>query len=142
MNNDVYSRLRVRIVETDAAGHVHHANYLIWFEEGREDWLRERNLSHSRFASENMMMVVVHVEADYRGSAFMGDEIEVVTRVTNAGRKKINFEYDIVNLSKGQTIVKGSSVHLFINLSSRKTEDLGDELFEALTGHKPDSPEN
>ena len=34
------STVRVRYAETDKMGIVYYANYLIWFEIGRTDWLR------------------------------------------------------------------------------------------------------
>ena len=33
--------IRVYSEDTDAAGIVYYANYLIWFEVGRTDWLRQ-----------------------------------------------------------------------------------------------------
>jgi acyl-CoA thioester hydrolase len=33
--------VRVRYAETDKMGVVYHANYLVWFEVGRTDWLRQ-----------------------------------------------------------------------------------------------------
>ena len=37
---DFVHRIRVRFVETDAMGIVHHSNYLAYFEEARVDYLR------------------------------------------------------------------------------------------------------
>ena len=34
--------LTARYAETDAQGVVHHSNYLVWFEEGRSDFLRQK----------------------------------------------------------------------------------------------------
>ena len=35
-----HTRMRVRYAETDAAGVVYYANYLIYFEVARVEWLR------------------------------------------------------------------------------------------------------
>ena len=34
------SHIRVRYAETDQMGVVYYANYFVWFEVGRTDWLR------------------------------------------------------------------------------------------------------
>ena len=41
------TEVTVRYAETDAQGVVHHANYLVWFEEGRSDFLRQNGLNYT-----------------------------------------------------------------------------------------------
>ncbi len=38
--------VRVRYKETDQMGVVHHTNYIVWFEVGRTDLLRQLGLSY------------------------------------------------------------------------------------------------
>ena len=40
------SLVRVRYAETDKMGVVYYANYLVWFEVGRTDWLRDTGWSY------------------------------------------------------------------------------------------------
>ena len=40
------SRVRVRYAETDQMGVVYYANYLVWFEVSRTDWLRHAGWSY------------------------------------------------------------------------------------------------
>ena len=42
-------QIRVRYQETDAQGHVHHANYLNYFELGRVEMLRASGYSYREF---------------------------------------------------------------------------------------------
>ena len=56
------TRLRVRYAETDQMGVVYHANYLIWFEVGRVELLREIGFDYKRMEEEQDAGVVV-VEA-------------------------------------------------------------------------------
>src|SRR6201986_1812410 len=44
--NMVESRVRVRYAETDQMGVVYHANYLIWFEVGRVEYIRQLGLDY------------------------------------------------------------------------------------------------
>ncbi len=41
------TKIRVRYGETDQMGVVYHANYAVYFEVGRTEWLREFGLSYS-----------------------------------------------------------------------------------------------
>ena len=45
------SLVRVRYAETDQMGVVYYANYLVWFEVGRADWLRALGSTWNRQAS-------------------------------------------------------------------------------------------
>ena len=38
--------IRVRYAETDRMGLLHHANYLVYFEQGRTELLRSRGLAY------------------------------------------------------------------------------------------------
>ncbi|HEY1742351.1 MAG TPA: thioesterase family protein, partial [Granulicella sp.] len=40
------TRVRVRYAETDQMGVVYHANYLVWFEVGRVEFMREMGLDY------------------------------------------------------------------------------------------------
>ncbi|MFU8794571.1 MAG: acyl-CoA thioesterase, partial [Dethiobacteria bacterium] len=41
--------IRVRYVETDQMGVAYHANYLVWFEVGRTEMMREIGLPYIEF---------------------------------------------------------------------------------------------
>ena len=43
----VKSTVRVRYADTDAMGVVYHANYLVWFEVGRGDFMREVGIPYT-----------------------------------------------------------------------------------------------
>ena len=44
--------VRVRYAETDKMGVVYYANYLVWFEVGRTDWLREAGWTYRAMEAE------------------------------------------------------------------------------------------
>jgi hypothetical protein len=48
-NEDVIeTTVRVRYAETDAMGIVYHTNYIVWFEVGRGEFLRQRGGNYRR----------------------------------------------------------------------------------------------
>ena len=42
------TRVRVRYAETDQMGVVYHANYLVWFEVGRVEFIRQIGLDYKK----------------------------------------------------------------------------------------------
>ena len=89
--------LTVRYAETDAQGVVHHANYLIWFEEGRSEFLRQMGMNYSDIERAGFFVVVAHAEINYRAPAFYEDRVTVTTSIEKAHRRLLEFAYRAVN---------------------------------------------
>ena len=62
-------RLSVRFRDCDAMGHVNHAVYLTYFEQGRLNFWRELTGS----PSPHTRVIIAHAECDYRAPAHFGD---------------------------------------------------------------------
>jgi len=63
-------------------GVVYHANYLVWFEVGRVELMRQRGLDYSRLeAEEGCGIAVVEATVRYKAPARYDDELIVETRV-------------------------------------------------------------
>lgn len=71
--------LRVRFCETDLMGIVHHANYLVYFEAGRVDWLRRRGISYEVWTQRGVHLPVVEASLRYRRAARFDDVLVVET---------------------------------------------------------------
>src|ERR1700757_3351860 len=91
------SRVRVRYAETDQMGVVYHANYLIWFEIGRVDFIRKLGMDYKAMEREDGIgIAVVDVSARYRAPARYDEELVVETRLLAARGPIIRFGYRIV----------------------------------------------
>jgi len=119
--------IRVRYAETDAMGIVHHAVYPVWMELGRSDWLRELGQSYTEWEAQGVMLTVAEIRVKFRASARYDELVEVRTRVREAGRRKVVFEYDIVR--EGVRLVEGESVHLVAGADGR-SRTLPDHLLD------------
>ncbi len=65
----VEARVRVRYAETDQMGVVYHANYLVWFEVGRVEYIRQMGIGlQVDGADEGCGIAVAEVTARYQGS--------------------------------------------------------------------------
>ena len=75
-------RVRVRYAETDQMGVVYYANYLVWFEVGRTDWLRDAGWTYREMEQDGHPLPVIEAHAEYRRPARYDDEIEIRTKAT------------------------------------------------------------
>ena len=113
------STVRVRYAETDQMGVVYYSNYLVWFEVGRTDWLRETGWSYREMEADGLALPVTEAHCEYRQSAKYDDEIDVRTRASKASGVRIQFEYEVVRRGDGVVIATGRTVHATIDRQGR-----------------------
>ncbi|NNE31377.1 MAG: acyl-CoA thioesterase [Winogradskyella sp.] len=104
------TKIRVRYGETDKMGVVYHANYAIYFEVGRTEWLREFGLSYRGMEAEGVMLPVVSLTINYKNSARYDDVVKVKTTLRKMPTASIEFDYELRNeadvlLATGNTIL-------------------------------------
>ena len=76
---DRTTRVRVRYADTDQMGVVYYANYLVWFEVGRTEWLRDAGWNYRDMEEAGISLPVIEAHCEYRQSARYDDEIEIRT---------------------------------------------------------------
>ena len=109
--------IRVRYVETDAMGFVHHANYLAWFELARIEMLDAINLSYKGLETGGYYLPVLGAALKYLDSAYFDDVLKVVCYVRELPKVRIQIEYEIF---RDETLLAtGSTEHAFINKEGR-----------------------
>lgn len=128
---ETLSTLRVRYAETDQMGIVHHANYVVWLELGRSDWMRARGKGYAEIEAAGFRLVVNAVQVQYRAPARYDEEVQVRTRLKEAGRRKVVFGYVVER--DGQRLAEGESVHLVADAQGRATV-LPEALLTLLRG--------
>jgi len=112
------TQLIVRYAETDAQGIVHHSNYLVWFEEGRSDYLRQKGLNYTDFEKSGYFVVVVEATARYKAPAYYEDQLCVRTTLARAQGKILEFHYEVVN-QQGTLLAEGKTVHVVLGRDRR-----------------------
>ncbi len=74
--------LRVYYEDTDAAGVVYHANYLMFAERARTEMLRELGFEHAELLkTEGLAFAVARLEIDYRRAAKLDDALTVRSEI-------------------------------------------------------------
>lgn len=113
------SKVRVRYAETDAMGIVYHANYYVWFEVGRGDFMRNFDMSYKHMEKEGIMLPVVESHCRYRMPAQYDDLLTIRTEVKELGAVKISFRYQILRDSDNALLAEGETVHAFTDKSKK-----------------------
>lgn len=114
------TRLRVRYAETDQAGVVYHANYLVWFEVGRVELCREHGFNYRDMEREaDAFLPVTEARVRYRVPARYDDEIIVRTRVAELRSRAVKFVYEIRRASDASLLAEGETDHVVMNGQGR-----------------------
>ena len=100
-------QIRVRYAETDRMGLLHHANYLVYFEQGRTELLRQIGRSYKDVEDAGFFLVLAKVEVRYRQPARYDDLLTLRTTVTRRTPVRIEHEYQV--LREGELLAEGSS---------------------------------
>lgn len=102
---DHVTTVRVRYGETDKMGVVYHANYLVYFEEGRTELMRVAGLAYSELEAQGYRLVVTQAGVRYLAAAMYDETLSIHTRVGHVGRVRLRFDYRI--LRDGDTVAEG-----------------------------------
>ena len=112
------TELRVRYAETDRMGVVYYANYFVWFEVGRTEWLRESGWTYREMEGEGVALPVIEARCEYRQPARYDDHIEIRTRATLLTPVRIRFDYEVVR-ADDTTVAAGHTVHAAMDANGR-----------------------
>lgn len=103
------TQVRVRYGEVDRMAVVYHANYLVYFEEGRTEFLRSLGGTYNRLEEEGTLLVVVETGVRHHKPARYDDLLTVRTRLTKLKPIRMRFDYEVflddVLLASGFTVL-------------------------------------
>ena len=108
----VTTNLRVRYADTDKMGIVYYANYLVYFEVGRTEFIRKLWKSYSEIEKAGYILPVLSSGVEYKASAFYDDMLEVKTILENHSGARIKFRYEI-RREGGALLAVGFTEHCF-----------------------------
>ena len=121
---------RVRYPETDRMGIAHHSHYLVWFELGRTEWMRELGAPYGELEDrEAAFFPVVEVGAAYKASARYDELLSIATRLAWVERVRMRLEYRIER--DGTLLATGHTVHACVDRDGRPRR-IPDELLARL----------
>ncbi len=107
--HETVSDVRVRYAETDQMGVVYHANYLVWCEIGRTDFIRSLGPSYAEMEAMGVRLAVSEATVRYHGSARYDDPIRIRTRLESVRSRALRFAYRIEHALSGALLVTAST---------------------------------
>ena len=93
--------------ETDRMGLLHHANYLVYFEQARTELLRARGVAYKDLEDRGFFLVIAKVEIKYRAPAHYDDVLTIRTTVTRTTPVRLEHRYEVFR--DGALICEGST---------------------------------
>lgn len=114
---EVYeTSLRVRYAETDQMGVVYHSNYIIWFEVGRVEMLRQLGFTYSEMEKQDgTHFPVVDIRCRFKAPARYDEIIAVRTQLLNARDSLLHFAYEVVRTADGVLLAEGETIHIVVD---------------------------
>jgi acyl-CoA thioester hydrolase len=113
--------------DTDNMGVVYYANYLRFFELGRNEYMRARGVTYREVEARGLALPVTEAHCRYLRPARYDDLLTVETRVTRARGARVVFSYTIRN-EDGELLAEGKTEHAALGPGGRPQRLPGDLL--------------
>jgi thioesterase-3 len=122
------TEIKIRGYHTDRFGHVNHARYVEFLEEGRWVYFEENRLT-GPFHEAGIGHVVANLNINYRRPAAVGDILYVETDILSVGEKSVVMLQEIFK-DEGRTLVLDARVtDIFMDAKTDKVIPVDDRLF-------------
>jgi acyl-CoA thioester hydrolase len=121
----VVTELRVRYAETDQMGVVYYANYLVWFELGRVEFMRSLGFDYKQMEVEDgCILPVVEANCRYKAPARYDDIILIDCWPVVLRGSLLKFAYRVIragSVNEGQLVLaEGETTHIVCDASMQK----------------------
>ena len=138
-NFNFSTEVRARLPETDAFGIVFHANFFIYFDVARVDYLR--NLDALRFISPEKARnsALVHATADFRSPARFDDVLVVCARISEIGSSSFTFDFITTNKAENRLVATGRTTLVVLDERSWKPIPVPEEFRKLIRKFEGDS---
>ncbi len=130
---------RVRYVECDPMGFLHHSNYLPFLEMGRTELLRSYGISYRQLEARDVLFVVTKITINFKRPARYDDELELLTRIIKQTHVRIDHTYELYNTATRELLSTAESTIACINKKG-EVQPIPDFLGTKFTAPLPGEP--
>lgn len=125
-------RHTVQSHEIDDQGHVSNVEYLRWLQDAAVEHSAAQGWPKERYLATGAVFVVRSHQIEYLQSAFVGDEVKVVTWVSSFGKFTTVRKYQVVRIRDNLLLAKAATTWAFISWPKRLPKRCPPELVEAF----------
>ena len=111
--------LEVRDYELDAQGIVNNATYQNYLEHARHKYLDSLGVNFAELAAQNINLVVVRAELDYKASLVGNDQFSVSVKMERESRVKFAFIQEIKSHTTEKVVLKAKIIGTCLNERGR-----------------------
>ena len=123
------SEIIVRYAETDRMGVVYYANYLVWMEVGRTDYLAEIGFPYSSLERDGVLFPACNASIRLFRPSYYEDRLGVLTSIESLQSRKVVFSYRVMR--DDELVVSGKTEHICVD-SRMRARKIPVKLFNAL----------
>ena len=117
----VESAFHVRYAETDNMGIVHHSTYLVYFEEGRSQYMRDMGSDYARVEESGFQLPVTEAHMRFSGSLRYGQKVRVRAWIAESLSRRLTFAYEIAAGDDPEVLVAGFTRHVWTDGEGKVT---------------------
>jgi acyl-CoA thioester hydrolase len=115
------TELRVRYAETDRMGIVYYANYLIWCEVGRVEFMRALGGNYAALEEQGYGLAVAEARVRYLAPARFDDQVRIETTLASVRSRAVTFDYEISLAESGTRLATAHTALVSIDATGRPT---------------------
>lgn len=119
MPQETQTDIQVRYAETDQMGVVYHANYLVWCEIGRTDFIRRCGMSYADMERAGTKLAVTEASLRMLSSARYDESVRIATRLELLRSRSVTFAYEITRADSGARIASAQTTLVAIGADGR-----------------------
>lgn len=113
------TKIKVRYVETDQMGIVHHSNYFAWFEVGRTEFMSRQGMRYRDMESTGVLLPLIECGCEFKSGARYEDELIIKTSINSLSPVRVEFKYEVIREHDHKILSTGFTRHAFVNKGFR-----------------------
>ena len=104
---------KVQYYENDSMGVVHHANYILWFEEARVDFMEQLGFGYEKSVASGIDIVLTGLSCEFKSMARFGETVSIHMSLSRIDPVRMTVEYRVTDVETGNVRITGETRHCF-----------------------------
>ena len=104
---------KVQYYENDSMGAVHHANYILWFEEARVDYMEQLGYGYEKSVASGIDIILTSLSCNYKSMARFGETVIINLSMSRIDPVRMTVEYRVTDEETGTLRITGETNHCF-----------------------------
>ena len=111
--------VKVYYKDVDQMGIVYYSRYFEYFEEARTELLNSIGLDVKSIENEGIQLPVIESHCEYSKGAKFEQDLIIKTTILDIPKARLKIDYNVYKDHSNELLVKGYTVHAFMNQSGR-----------------------